>query len=275
MLSAISATAWAKDAPQSSPDDSLQNTATSSTSEPDLATQLANPLAALISMPIQANYDQGFGADGKGEKWLINVQPVIPFSMNDDWNLISRTILPIIDQSGYTDDNFNQSGLGDTVQSLWLSPVEPSSSGWIWGTGAALLFPTATDDVLGGKKWGAGPTVVALKQTGHWTYGGLSNHIWSYAGDDDRNYVNSTFIQPFLTYITDTKTTFAINSESTFDWRTNEWNIPVNFMVSQMIKIGDQPMQVQAGARYWAASPHDDQEGEWGLRMSLIFLFPK
>lgn len=267
---------WAGEAPLTT--QGTENTSVAAATgggEPDLASQLANPLAALISLPIQANYDEGFGADGNGERWLINVQPVIPFSFNDDWNIISRTIIPLIDQSNYTDSDFNESGFGDVVQSIWASPVEPTSSGWILGAGGAFLLPTASHDVLGGGKWGAGPTAIALKQTGHWTYGGLTNHIWSFAGDDDRNYVNSTFLQPFLTYVTDTKTTIALNSESTYDWRNSQWNIPINLMVSQMIKVGGQPMQLQAGARYWAASPHEEQENTWGFRMAVIFLFPK
>jgi len=157
----------------------------------------------------------------------------------------------------------------------YFSTVEPSSSGWVWGVGGAFLFPTASADVLGTGKWAVGPTAIALKQTGPWTIGGLTNHIWSYAGDSDRNYVNSTFIQPFLTYVTPTKTTLAINSESTFDWRSTSWNIPINLMVSQMIKVGGQPLQLQVGARYWANSPQEDQTNTWGFRTSIIFLFPK
>ena len=241
----------------------------------DLAMKLANPLAALISMPIQANYDTGFGLDGNGNRWLTNIQPVIPITLNDDWNIISRTIVPLINQSDYTNSDFNESGLGDILQSVWFSPSEPSSSGWVWGAGGAFLFPTASDDVLGGGKWGAGPTAVALKQSGPWTIGGLTNHIWSYAGENDRNYVNSTFIQPFITYVTPTKTTLALNTESSFDWRTTSWNIPINLMVSQMIKVGGQPLQLQVGARYWANSPQEEQTNTWGFRTSIIFLFPK
>jgi len=278
ILSAIPASTWAAD-----PTQAPSGTASSDSPPPpsadlsadDLAMKLANPLAALISMPIQANYDTGFGLDGNGNRWLTNVQPVIPITLNDDWNIISRTIVPIINQSDFTNSDYNESGLGDILQSVWVSPSEPTSSGWVWGVGGAFLLPTASDDVLGGGKWGVGPTAVALKQMGPWTIGGLTNHISSFAGDNDRNYINSTFIQPFCSYVTPTKTTFTINSESTFDWRSTSWNIPINLMVSQMIKVGEQPLQLQVGARYWANSPQEDQTNTWGFRTSIIFLFPK
>src|SRR5262245_27112706 len=127
-----------------------------------LAKQLANPVAALISVPFQLNYDSGYANDG--EKWLLNVQPVIPISLNEKWNVISRTILPLVDQHDVANDG-SQSGLGDTVQSFFFSPKEPMASGWIVGAGPAILLPTATDDLLGQKQWALGPTVVALKQT--------------------------------------------------------------------------------------------------------------
>ena len=179
--------------------------------EPDLATKLANPLAAMISMPVQVNFDQNYGVDDQGEVWRSNIQPVIPFSLNEDWNLISRTIVPIIEQSGFTNSAQNKSGLGDIFQSVWLSPVDPVK-GWIMGVGSALLIPTATNEVLGGDQWGVGPTVVALRQDGPWTVGFLTNHVWSFAGDSNRNSVNATFIQPFINYVTKTKTSFYLVS---------------------------------------------------------------
>lgn len=240
----------------------------------DLAKQLANPLAALISMPIQLNYDEDFGLDDDGSVLRINVQPVIPFSLSDDWNVISRTILPIVSQQDVPFSGVSEFGLGDTVQSVFFSPKAPTASGWIWGAGPVLLLPTATDEVLGAKKWGAGPTAVALKQAGPWTYGGLVNHIESFAGDSDRADISATFVQPFLTYITKTKTTFAVNTESTYDWKNKKWSIPINFSVSQLLKFGNQPLQVGAGVRYWAATPDTGPEG-WGIRLQLTLLYPK
>ena len=184
----------------------------------DLAKKLANPVASLISVPIQANYDENIGLTEDGSVWRINIQPVIPITLNDDWNLISRTILPVIDQDDVPVMGMGESGIGDIVQSVFFSPKEPTSNGLIWGVGPVFLIPTASDDALGSEKWGIGPTGVALKQNGPWTYGGLVNHIESFAGEDDRADISATFIQPFISYITKTKTTFGLNIESTYDW---------------------------------------------------------
>jgi hypothetical protein len=242
--------------------------------EADLAKQLANPVASLISVPIQANYDDNFGLQDAGSMLRINVQPVIPISLNEDWNLISRTILPIVDQSNIPVAGISESGLGDTVQSFFFSPKAPTSGGWIWGAGPVLLLPTATDETLGSEKWGIGPTAVVLRQSGPWTVGALGNHIESFAGESQRTDISATFLQPFLTYVTPKQTTFAFNTESTYDWENEQWSVPLNLTAAQLLKAGDQLFQVGGGVRYWVDGPDGGPEG-WGFRFQVTLLFPK
>ncbi|QDP03081.1 transporter [Thalassotalea sp. PS06] len=240
----------------------------------ELAKKLSNPVASLISVPFQFNYDHNIGGRDDGDRYLVNIQPVIPISLNDDWNVISRTILPVISQDDIFPGAGSQFGIGDVVQSFFFSPVQPTKSGWILGAGPVLLLPTGSDDLLTADKWGAGPTAVALRQDGQWTYGGLFNHIWSFAGEDDRPDVNTTFMQPFLSYTTKTAMSYTINSETTYNWETEDWAVPVNFMVSQVAKIGDQTVSIGGGLRYHIASSNGGPEG-WGARLIFTLIFPK
>lgn len=240
----------------------------------DLAKKLSNPVASLISVPIQSNYDENIGPNEDGSVWRTNIQPVIPFSLNTEWNLISRTIIPVIDQDDVPFAGMGESGLGDVVQSLFFSPKKPTAGGLIWGIGPVALLPTASEVALGSEKWGIGPTAVLLKQAGPWTYGMLANHIESFAGEDDRADISASFVQPFVSYITKTKTTLGLNTESTYDWESEQWAVPVNLTVNQLLKVGSQIIQVGGGARYWADSPDNGPE-DWGFRLQLTFLFPK
>jgi hypothetical protein len=265
---------WAQPSFCQSDSDLSQDSATvpaeSSSGDSDLAKQLANPISSLISVPFQANWNFGIGIND-ATRFTLNVQPVVPLSLTDDWKLIVRTILPVIDAESPAPGIDDVSGLGNTVQSFFFSPKEPVG-GWILGAGPVALWPTSTDSQLGEDLWGAGPTVVALKQTGPWTVGALVNHIWSYAGDDDNGDVNATFLQPFVSYVTSTKTTLSLNTESTYDWENEQWAIPINFVVSQLFSIGTQPMQVFAGGRYFVEGP--DGGPEWGIRTGFTLLFP-
>lgn len=245
--------------------------------EAELAKKLQNPVAALISVPFQNNWDFGIGP-ANAMKYTCNIQPVVPIGISEDWNLIIRTILPVIYQEALVNNpkaphglGQSHSGLGNTTQSFFFSPKEPVG-GWILGAGPVGYYPTASDSLLGPGQWGAGPTVVALQQKNGFTYGALANHIWSFAGWDHQE-VNATFLQPFVSYTTKTYTTFGMNTETTYNWVTHESTAPMNFTIQQLIKIGKLPVALQAGYRYYVEKP--DGGPDWGLRFAVTFLFPK
>jgi len=239
----------------------------------DLAKELTNPVADLISVPFQGNWNHGIGPDG-GDQYYVNVQPVIPIKLNDDWNLISRTILPIISQNDVAGESGNQWGLGNTQQSLFFSPSKPNH-GIVWGVGPIAYLNTATDPLLGPEKWGAGPTGVALWMGGPWTVGILANQIWSFAGDSKQPDINQAYFQPFIAYTTKNGVTFNLNSESTYYWDTGEWSVPFNAQVSKLVHFDKQPISLFVAARYWATTPEDVGPTGWGVRAGMTFLFPE
>lgn len=238
----------------------------------ELAKKLQNPVAALINVPFQSNFEWGGGPGSKGFKYTLNVQPVIPISLTEDWNLISRTIVPIIHQEDVVPHS-SQSGIGDILQSAFFSPAAPTPRGWIWGAGPVFLLPTSTEDFLGNQKFGIGPTAVVLKQQSGWTYGALANHIVSIGGTRSTPDVNASFLQPFLAYTTETYTTFGIQTESTYDWESGQWTVPLIAPVSQLLKIGGQPVQFQLGPKLYVEGP--TAAPDWGIRFAVFLLFPK
>lgn len=240
-------------------------------SDSELATKLSNPVAKLISVPLQFNYDCCSGpADGR--RITLNIQPVIPFTLSDDWNLIVRTILPIVDQEEAFAGQGNGAGLGDTTQSFFFSPVHKPGE-WVWAAGPVFLWPTATDGTIGGGKWGAGLTALALRQDSGWTYGMLANHIWSYAGSGIGDNLSSTLIQPFVGYTWPDTTGITLNTETTYDWIGEQWTVPVNLTASHLFRFGHQPVSLQFGGRYYVERP--DGGPTWGLRAAITFLFPE
>lgn len=237
----------------------------------ELSKKLANPVASLISFPIQTNFDFRMGT-GSGWRNTTNIQPVIPITVNKDWNLISRTIVPIIHQGNVTAPGISQTGLGDVLQSVFISPnkTEPL----IWGAGPAILVPTATNSAFASKQLGIGPTVVVLKQQRGWTIGGLWNHIWRVAGGSGRPKVNSDFIQPFLSYSTRDAWTYTLNTESTYDWTSAQWGVPIHFQIAKIVRFGKQPVSFGGALRCWATSPPGGPEG-CGIRIVVTGIFPK
>lgn len=256
----------------SAQDTSAEPATEASASEPSeadkLAKQLSNPVAALISVPFQYNYDQTFGDEGY--KNQLNIQPVIPISISENWNLISRTIVPVIQQSDVI-PGISQFGLGDTTQSFFFSPKAPTKSGLIWGIGPVAYIPTGTDD-LSADTWAFGPTFVVLKQSKGWTVGALGNQLWATGGPAD---INAMYLQPFVSKAIGKGRTITFNTETTYDWTNDQWTIPFNLSYSKVSKIGDKQLVSNAfGIRAYADTPYGNGP-DWGVRYVFTLLFPK
>ncbi len=204
---------------------------------------------------------------------------MVPINLSKDWNLISRTILPVIHQSD-ANSTINQGrfdngvDFGDTVQSLFLSPSRPGPWGLIWGVGPVALLPTGTNTFTTANQWALGPTGVVLKQSGRWTVGVLANHLWSVQNRGRLNDVNNSFVQPFISYTTPTAWTATLQTETSYDWQNEQLAVPINFVVTKILKLGDQLVSVGAGVRYWAEGPEQGPQG-WAGRVVFTLLLPK
>jgi hypothetical protein len=236
----------------------------------ELAKQLSNPVASLVSVPFQHNVDCCFGP-GDGVRYSLNIQPVIPLSVNDDWNVIVRTILPVIYQDDPLGGSHDSLGLGDVTQSFFFSP-KLVKNGLVWAVGPVFVWPSGTSD-LGANQWGGGPTALVLKMQGPVTYGVLANHIWSYAGPTGAAQTSRSFVQPFFAYTWPSSTGVSINTETTYDWTNEQWTVPINVGVSHVYKVGRQPISVGLTGRVYAVSPNDGPD--WGVRLTTTLLYPK
>lgn len=242
--------------------------------EEELAEELANPIAELISVPFQSSYDQNIGPIDDGQRYTLNMAPVIPITLNDNWDIISRTILPVIHQDQVFPGAGSQNGLGDTRLSLFLSPRKPGKSRIIWGVGPVVLIPTATNQLLGAGKWSLGPTAVVLRQSDGWTYGVLAHHVWSIGGQSSRPDISNTFLQPFLSYTTAHAWTFNVLTESVYNWKEKQWMVPIYTGIGKVFHLGGQPVSISAGPDYWAAGPARSPQ-RWGFRATVTLLLPR
>lgn len=245
-----------------------------SSSQSDLAKQTQNPISTLISVPFQNNFNFGVGPDDDLQ-YILNIQPVIPVNITENWNLINRVIAPLIYQPELAPGFGDEFGLGDIQYQGYLSPSRPSKL--IWGIGPVFQFPSATDESLGTEKWSAGPGFVALTIQGPWVVGGLINNIWSFAGDDDREDVNLMLIQPFINYNFGSTGWYLSSAPIiTANWEAEEdntWTLPVGGGAGKVFRIGKLPLNALLASYYNVEHPY--QGAEWQLRAQIQFLFPK
>lgn len=239
-------------------------------SETELAKQVQNPVGDLISIPVQNNTNPGYGPRNNTQN-ITNIQPVIPIRLNKDWNVITRAIIPFVNQP-VSERKF---GLGDVQFSLFLSPTNPGR--FIWGVGPALQFPTATGDSLGQGKWAAGPTAVGTFMQGPWVVGLLMNNIWSYAGESDRTEVNQFLAQPFINYNLPAGWYITMSPIITANWKadpaSDTWTVPLGAGFGKVFKIGKLPFNGSLSAFYNVVKPKVGPD--WTIRTQLGLLLPK
>jgi hypothetical protein len=239
----------------------------------DLARASQNPVANMISLPFQNNTNFNTGPYDRAQN-ILNIQPVVPLSLNADWNIISRTIVPVISQPNLFSDS-NTGGIGDITQSLFLSPVQPTN-GVIWGVGPVFTAPSASETILGTGKTLFGPTAVVLVTPGHWVIGVLANNQWSVAGDPYRKPVNTFLAQPFVNYNMEGGWFLTYSPVITADWLASSdqrWTVPIGGGIGRVFKAGDQPINASLSAYYNVVRP--DSAGDWQLRAQVAFLFPR
>lgn len=240
--------------------------------EAKLAKKIENPLAKYIIIPLQTNLDFGIGPK-RATLVTTAVKPSIPFSLNDDWDLLVRTTIPFIYAEGIVRGAPDTTGMGDVTQSFYLTPATVEHQGWIWGLGPIFNYSTAADAALGRKKFSLGPTAALLRQRGPWTCGAIAAHLWSAESTDHRADVNVSTIEPFVAYTTKTATSFVLNSLSRHDWRKSQWIVPLNASVKQLLRIYKQPIGLALGGTYYAEKPTG--AADWGLNFTITFVFSK
>jgi hypothetical protein len=251
-----------------------QETPAASASTDALRKATQNPVASLISVPIQNNSNFGVGAENRTQN-VLNIQPVIPVRLNDNWNLITRVITPIIFQPTLSQPvNQGASGFGDVNPSFFFSPAKAGRI--IWGAGPTIVLPTATNPILGQGKWSAGPSVVALTQPQNWTIGALVNNVWSFAGQSSRSDVNQMLLQYFINY--NLAKGWYVGSQPivTANWKApsgSQWVVPFGASVGRITKMGFQPVNVQVG--FYGNAVHPPGASSWNMRVQIALLFPK
>lgn len=236
-----------------------------------LAKKLSNPISDLVSVPFQFNWEQNVGPLEQ-TRFILNVQPVMPFTMNKDWNLVARVIVPLVSQPALTEGSAPTFGVSDVLTSFFFSPSRGSVT---WGLGPVISLPSTMEPTLGSGKWSAGPTAVVLKQSGPWTYGALWNQVWSFSGDASRRDVNQMFLQPFLAYQATRTVTLTLQSESIANWEADEkkWTVPINILVSKLSSFGVFPASYQIGFGGFVA--HPDIGPSWKIRGAIVILLPR
>ncbi len=242
----------------------------------ELARAVQNPVSDLISVPFQNNTNFNFGPQEKTQN-VLNIQPVIPVDLNEEWLMITRTIVPVVSQPALLPGQDRENGLGDSVFTAFFSPKDRQRwlGDWLWGVGPALLLPTSTDDQLGPGEWGAGPSAVFLTMPGRWVVGSLFSQVWSFTGDES---VDLFTWQPFVNYNLDDGWYLTTSPVVTANWKAdndNTWTVPVGGGVGRVFRLGQLPPMNVSLAGFYNVEKPDNVGPDWSLRFTVQLLFPR
>jgi len=232
-----------------------------------------NPVADLISIPLQNNFNFGVGPQDKMQ-YVGNIQPVVPFHATENWNIITRTIVPFIYQPELAPGVGDVFGLGDIQFTAFLSPAKPGE--FIWGVGPIFQFPSGTNNSMTTGQWCAGPSVVGLKMDGHWVYGALANYVSSYAGQSDRGAVSQWLIQPFVNYNMSDGwylVSAPIITANMMADNSDRWTVPIGGGAGRLIRIDKVPVNFSLQGFYNVARP--DAGPDWSIRFQIQLLLPQ
>jgi hypothetical protein len=235
-----------------------------------LADKIANPIAAVIQVPFQFNYDRGMGRDQEGSMTYMKFQPVVPIEVSKEWNYIVRPIVPV--QWMRNVDGFSGNGVGSIAIETFFSPITRSDV--IWGLGPYVAFPSASGPEFGSKQWGIGASFAGIWRPGSWTMGALIYQSWNAGGSGMAGTANNTYWQPFISYVTKDAWTFTLDTESNYNWDAHRSSNPMNLIVSKLVFFDKLPVSFALGARYYLTSTPGGAEG-WGTRATVSFVFPE
>jgi hypothetical protein len=235
-----------------------------------LAKATQNPVADMSTVPVQFNYYTGGGL-GHETMSITNVQPVLPLKINENWNLIFRTIVPIVSLPSAGDERIK--GIADIQEQIFLSPMKTKKV--VWGFGPTISLPTATAAPLSTGQFAMGPSVVALAMPGKWVVGAVVNNLWKIAGNDDTTPINSFFAQPFINYNLKLGWSISTSPAITANWQAesgDQWTVPIGLGISKVAKVGNQPISILM--QYYHNAIRPDTAGEDQVRLQVAFLFP-
>jgi hypothetical protein len=243
-------------------------------SEEELLQKLANPLAALASFTTDLEFDYHIGPGEAGHRATLFLQPQIPVHLGDTWNVISRSVFPVVYQENVSPGSGTQLGVGDLTEALYLATVQPGRLGWVWGFGPIVQIPIGSEKLLTYDKFSLGPSMGFVKQEDLFTYGLVAAQFWSIGGSEQRADVNVLSFQPFLTIRSHNLWNLTLQVPSSYDWNARAWTVPVALTVEKLVSFQEVPVTINFGIRYWAEAPQSAPH-DFAFQFGLTLIFPK